>query len=161
MAQRHIITPENERKTVEPFFHKHLSRHNITYTKLPTLRTLVSAGKIDNRKSEINLVSFEKKLMLESQNMESPKGNKHPNIQEGVVNLIKPLYKKVLRKPICDEDLKELDDNEIMDNLVNFILYLFRIGFLFLSCPLIFFSHSFVFLCFFSQFFLFSFQFFL
>jgi len=58
--------------------------------------------------------------MLESQNMESPKGNKHPNIQEGVVNLIKPLYKKVLRKPICDEDLKELDDNEIMDNLVNF-----------------------------------------
>ena len=99
----------------------------MTFTKLPTLRTLVSIREIYQRNSEINYASFDKKF-AESQKMGSPKRLKQSQTQESVVLLIKPNYQKVLRRPICDEDLKELDDNEIMENLINFagVLNLWR-----------------------------------
>lgn len=93
----------------------------LTSSKLPTLKHMKSAKEI-----EIESVSIKKskldKNMLESQIATSPSNKKNKeNLQ---IPMMKENYLKILGHPKTDEEIKELDDNDIIDKLTHFTGFL-------------------------------------
>ena len=114
MACRNISIKDEIINKNEPLFHQ---SHNLLATyRTPTMR---STSLFDEETANgINLFNLNQ-IILESQCCVSPT-TKKTHKEKKTIHIIKTSYKKIMKKPKTLEELKEIDDNEIINLLCNF-----------------------------------------
>jgi len=105
---------EEERQIFDPLYQRKASKQIILSSRNPTLKSVASFAEMEFA-HVFNNPNIDKKIR-DSECVITPK-IKREKIKIAIIN---PDFQKTNKKPKTDEELKDMDDNDIIEQLINF-----------------------------------------